>query len=435
MAITLLAALTLLPAILSILGEYIFWPLKIKYIKNPKLGIWGKVADRAIKKPWITIAAATLIFGALILGTVGWRTGGFVSGGPSSSSDSAKAVSIIDQHFSSSINNPQVLLLKYDKSLWNNLSLVTYAQSTISKSPLYKTVKGPIDLQNPALSEAQISKLYALLGPPNKLPFVQPNYDKVPSSVYAQYRQLDQFISDDGHTIQFYAVLAKGISNTPQAASQIPAMRTQLATVVAGSGASAYGVLSQDAFTYDIDNLSNNDLIKIIPLVLIVIALLLAILLRSLIAPIYLVITVGLTYLASLGFANIVFVHMNPNSSGINFVLPFLLFVFSMALGEDYNILVMNRIREETTKVPTLRKAITKAIGITGTTVTSAGLILSGTFVVLAIVGGSSEVEQIGYSIAFGIALDTFFVRTLLVPSIAILLGRFNWWPSKLSRK
>ena len=126
---------------------------------------------------------------------------------------------------------------------------------------------------------------------------------------------------------------------------------------------------------------------------------------------------------------------MNPNSSGINFVLPFLLFVFSMALGEDYNILVMNRIREETTKVPTLRKAITKAIGITGTTVTSAGLILSGTFVVLAIVGGSSEVEQIGYSIAFGIALDTFFVRTLLVPSIAILLGRFNWWPSKLSRK
>ncbi|MEI7674153.1 MAG: MMPL family transporter [bacterium] len=434
-AITLLAALTLLPAILSILGEYTFWPLKIKYIKNPKLGIWGKVADGVIKKPWITIAVATLIFGALILGTVGWRTGGFVSGGPSSSSDSAKAVSIIDQHFSSSINNPQVLLLKYDKSLWNNLSLVTYAQSTISKSPLYKIVKGPIDLKNPALSEAQISKLYALLGPPNKLPFVQPTYDKVPSSVYAQYRQLDQFISGDGHTMQFYAVLAKGTSNTPQAANQIPAMRTQLATVVAGSGASAYGVLSQDAFTYDIDNLSNNDLIKIIPLVLIVIALLLAILLRSLIAPIYLVITVGLTYLASLGFANIVFVHMNPNSSGINFVLPFLLFVFSMALGEDYNILVMNRIREETTKVPTLRQAITKAIGITGTTVTSAGLILSGTFVVLAIVGGSSEVEQIGYSIAFGIALDTFFVRTLLVPSIAILLGRFNWWPSKLSRK
>ena len=95
----------------------------------------------------------------------------------------------------------------------------------------------------------------------------------------------------------------------------------------------------------------------------------------------------------------------------------------------------MNRIREEATKYPTLSQAITKAIGVTGTTVTSAGLILAGTFIVLAIVGGSSQVEQIGFSIAFGIALDTFFVRTLLVPSIAVLLGRFNWWPSALSRK
>ena len=136
-----------------------------------------------------------------------------------------------------------------------------------------------------------------------------------------------------------------------------------------------------------------------------------------------------------MGFANIVFNHLSPNSSGINFVLPFLLFVFSMALGEDYNILVMSRIREESTKDVSLRQAITKAISVTGTTVTSAGLILAGTFIVLSVVGGSTEVQQIGFSIAFGILLDTFFVRTLLVPSIAVLLGRWNWWPSKLSRK
>ena len=106
-----------------------------------------------------------------------------------------------------------------------------------------------------------------------------------------------------------------------------------------------------------------------------------------------------------------------------------------MALGEDYNILVMSRIREESAKDVSLKLAITKAISVTGTTVTSAGLILAGTFIVLSVVGGSTEVQQIGFSIAFGILLDTFFVRTLLVPSVAVLLGRWNWWPSKLSRK
>src|SRR5207302_3753948 len=104
------------------------------------------------------------------------------------------------------------------------------------------------------------------------------------------------------------------------------------------------------------------------------------------------------------------------------------------ALGEDYNILVMSRIREEAHNAPTLAAAVTQAIGITGGTVTSAGIILAGTFVVLGLVGGRSDAQQLGFSIAFGVLLDTFFVRTLLVPSIALLLGRWNWWPSALSR-
>jgi RND superfamily putative drug exporter len=171
-----------------------------------------------------------------------------------------------------------------------------------------------------------------------------------------------------------------------------------------------------------------------VPVVLLIIAVLLAILLRSLVAPWYLILTVGLSYLATLGFANIVFVHLTYNSGGLSFILPFLLFIFGMALGEDYNILVMSRIREEAHGDVKLRGAITKAVGFTGTTVTSAGLILAGTFGVLGIVGGQVEVQQIGFSIAIGILLDTFFVRTLFVPSIAVLLGKWNWWPSKLYR-
>ena len=104
-----------------------------------------------------------------------------------------------------------------------------------------------------------------------------------------------------------------------------------------------------------------------------------------------------------------------------------------MALGEDYNILVMTRIREEAQHLP-LREAITVAVGQTGTTVTSAGLVLSSTFGVLA-AATSGQVRQIAIGLALGILLDTFVVRTLLVPSAAVMLGRYNWWPSRLARR
>ncbi len=145
------------------------------------------------------------------------------------------------------------------------------------------------------------------------------------------------------------------------------------------------------------------------------ILILLALMLRSLVAPWYLALTVGLSYLASLGFAMIVFVHLGGND-GLIFVLPLLMFVFSMALGEDYNILVMSRIREEAHHTPNLSVALTRAIGITGGTITSAGIILAGTFAVLGIAGGRGEAQELGFSIAFGVLLDTFFVRTLLDP-------------------
>ena len=168
------------------------------------------------------------------------------------------------------------------------------------------------------------------------------------------------------------------------------------------------------------------------PVVLVIIAALLALLLRSLVAPWYLIVTVGLSYLASLGFAMIVFVHLGGDAS-LNFVIPFLLFIFAMALGEDYNILLMSRIREEAHHAA-LGDALTRAIGLTGGTITSAGIILGGTFAVLALAGNTDQARQLGFTIAFAVFLDTFFVRTLLVPSVAVLLGRWNWWPSRLSR-
>jgi RND superfamily putative drug exporter len=167
----------------------------------------------------------------------------------------------------------------------------------------------------------------------------------------------------------------------------------------------------------------------------VLIALLLAIVLRSLVAPLYLVASIVLSYGAALGLVGIVFVHLG-GQGGISFILPFLMFVFLMALGSDYNILIMSRIREEAHQLP-LRDAVARAIGRTGSTITTAGVILGGTFAVLAVAGGSAgggQIQQIGYGVAAGVLMDTFLLRSLLVPSLVVLLGRINWWPSHLAR-
>jgi putative drug exporter of the RND superfamily len=192
-------------------------------------------------------------------------------------------------------------------------------------------------------------------------------------------------------------------------------------------------VLGLDAASYDIEDYSTADLQAVAPVVLGAIALLLVLLLRSLVPPIYLIATVGLSYLAALGFATLVFVRLG-GEDGLNFVIPIVLFIFAMALGEDYNSLLMTRVREEA-EGRSLREALTQAIGHTGGTITSAGLILAGTFTVLGIAGNSEQARQLGFTIAFAVLLDTFFVRTLLVPSIATLLNRWNWWPSAISRR
>jgi RND superfamily putative drug exporter len=168
-----------------------------------------------------------------------------------------------------------------------------------------------------------------------------------------------------------------------------------------------------------------------------VIGLLLCLVMRSLVAPLYLIASVGISYLAALGLSVLLFIKLG-NSGGLVFFMPFLMFIFLLALGEDYNILMMTRIREEARQLP-LREAVARALSATGSTITSAGLVLAGSFLVLTLVagsgGGGSQIRDIGLGLALGILMDTFLVRTLLVPSTVVLLGRWNWWPSRLARE
>jgi RND superfamily putative drug exporter len=435
LGILLLSALTLLPALLSIFGRVSFWPSKTK-AGEFKLGLWGRIADKVVHKPVHTLVAGTLILGALSIGMIHYKTGGFSNASPAQGSDSAQGSAVIAAHFPASNNDPEVLILRFGDSVWSSPTAAHAAQEKFAASGFFTSITGPFGSGKTLLPAAELSTLHKELGSPQNLSLAPPAKSKIPIKTYQEYRSLSQFISPDGRTVQYYALFKGAKSGSSVAASKVPAARAEITSVAQSVGAQTSGLYSQDAFVYDINHSANSDLELIVPVVLLIIAVLLALLLRSLVAPWYLIASVGLSYVATLGFAVTVFVVFGNSKDGINFILPFLLFIFSMALGEDYNILVMSRVREEAMKEHSFKEAIVHAIGITGSTVTSAGLILAGTFTVLGLSsGGDAQVQQIGFAIAFGILLDTFFVRTLFVPSIAILFGRWNWWPSKLSRR
>ena len=185
------------------------------------------------------------------------------------------------------------------------------------------------------------------------------------------------------------------------------------------------------AVQFDLREAAGRDSLLIPPLVLVVVFLILIGLLRALIAPLVLIGTVILSFLAALGVGYFVFdvVFGFPGSDPS---LPLSAFVFLVALGVDYNIFLIARAREETEKHGT-EQGILRALAVTGGVITSAGIVLAGTFSVLAVLP-LVFLTEIGFVVAFGVLLDTFLVRSVLVPSIALTIGDRFWWPSSLVR-
>ncbi len=432
----LLAGLTLLPALLAIFGRAVFWPTSTRQVAVQPIGAWGRLTRGLVTRPLITLIVGVLFFGGLALGTLNAPTTGFADqGGGPAGADSTLGTALIAAHYPSATTNVTQALFRFPQSVWNDTSALTTAQQHLTAIAGVRTVLGPLSPNGIPLTAAQLSALHQALGAPQALPAVEPTalQATLPVQVYNAYRGTAQYISADSQTIAFILVL-KDSGGGPAAIDAVPALRDAVTTAATAAGASQSGILGLNEFAYDVDSVSSADLSHIIPIVALLIALLLAAVLRSLIAPLYLVASVVLSYLAALGLVALVFVRIG-GQDGLNFVLPFFMFVFLMALGSDYNILVMTRIREEAETKP-LREAVTHAIGVTGGTVTTAGTILAGTFAVLGLAAGggpgSGQIEQIALGIGGGILMDTFLVRTLLVPSIVTLLGRWNWWPSPL---
>jgi RND superfamily putative drug exporter len=434
--IMLLAALTLLPALLAVFGRAVFWPAHPRPTREHRDGVWARTAGRLITFPRLTLAVGILLFGGLALGRIGASpTGGFAGSVPSTT-DSGKGEQALIAHFPAAAAQPEIAILSFKSSLWLDAQPAATAQGMLSANPLFRAVSGPFGA-DPFFTGSSIAHLVKTLGPPDRLPPEQPAGIRMKPAAYNAYRALAQFFTPDGKMVQFVTTPVRNNVDNQTDLNDVPALRSAVQAVARQVGADKSGVYGLLPVAYDVSQTSSADMQRLIPIVAVLILLLLAIVLRSLVAPLYLVISVVLSYMAALGLAGIAFVHIvgRPN---LWFVLPIVMFIFLMALGSDYNILVMSRIREEAQHYP-LAEAVKRAIGATGTTVTTAGLILGGTFAAFGVAAPAGDLGEgmrnMGYGIAAGILLDTFFVRTLLVPAAVVLIGRRNWWPSPLFRR
>jgi RND superfamily putative drug exporter len=437
-AMILLAGLTLLPALLAIFGNAAFWPSHPKPGQDRE-GAWGKIAARLIQRPALTLTIGVVFFGAMAAAALGYYSSGF--GGAASAPKGTSAAAgnaLVARKFPASSANPANIVLRYAAPVWEQPAEIARAEASLTASGRFTALLGPLSPNGTALTPGTYARLHARLGNPLKLaPVEPPTATGISPADYNAYRATAGFVGPGGRVIQFEASLRAGGQQSTGALNATPQIRRIVAQAARASGATASGLAGEAAALYDVSETSNHDLINIIPIAILAIALLLAVVLRSLVAPIYLIISVALSYLAALGLSTIIFIDI-AGDKGLTFILPFLMFIFLLALGEDYNILVMTRIREEARTLP-LREAVVRAVARTGSTVTSAGVILAGTFGVLGIVAGSSasgsQVRAIGFGLAIGILLDTFVVRTVLVPATVTLLGRWNWWPAAMSRR
>jgi RND superfamily putative drug exporter len=397
-----LAALTLLPALLLLFGRAVFWPRRPAF--EPEVvaaehgmrttGLWARLAGLIARRPRVIWIATTLVLLAGAAGITQLQADGVAQSdlviGASEARDGQIA---LGEHFPGGSGSPMYVVVDED-SLQDAADVllahdgVDAVSVTAADSP---SGSAPV-------TEDGITAVGAP-GTPAPAPTV------VDGEVLLQATLTDAADSD-------------------AAASTVRDLRTQLDDLDAIVG----GVT---ATAIDTDDASIHDRNLIIPVILVVIMLILMLLLRSILAPVLLILTTVLSFGAAMGVSALVFNGIF-DFPGADPAVPLYGFVFLVALGIDYNIFLMTRVREESLEHGT-REGVLRGLSITGGVITSAGLVLAATFAALSVIPILFLV-QLAFIVAFGVLLDTFVVRSLLVPALAYDIGRTIWWPSKLSR-
>ena len=362
-------------------GRWAFWP-KVPQLGEPdsKLsGVWSKLSGLVGRKPrvtWVSTALVLLVFAGFstTLNANGVATSESFTNGEEV--DSVIGQNVLVDHFPGGLGSE---------------TIVTANQSS---------------------SDQVLSKIAATPGVADTVPYVNPS--------------TGERTAVDGRVL--FSVTLQSPSDSAKAEVVIGNLRTSFESIPDAQAR----VGGPTAVAFDINEANLRDRNVIIPTVLIVILIILTILLRAFNAPIILVGTVLLSYFATLGACALAFNYIF-DFPGADPSFPLFAFVFLVALGVDYNIFLLTRVREETVLLGT-RQGILKGLTVTGGVITSAGIVLAATFLVLAVLPLVS-LRQIGFAVALGVLIDAFIVRTTLVPALAYDIGKKVWWPSTLSKK
>jgi RND superfamily putative drug exporter len=372
-ATMLAASFTLLPALLSLLGERAFWQpgrsrgsLVASTATQEPRNRWQRVAALVQRRSRALVALVTAALVVLALGNLSDHgTIGFGQG-ETKPTNSSRGTAVLNEHFPPGIGSP--------------LTAVVAAEE------LEPVIAGMKDLDAVKL---------ALPVPPTEA-------------------------GAEGVVV----LVLSGNPYSGAAADEVERIRDRLHAIA--PSALLGGIPAEN---YDIEQTNSRDTKLIVPLVLLVVGLILIAVLRALVAPAFLILTVVLSFAATLGLCTFVFSQLSDEGVAFNLVL--MAFLFLVALGVDYNIFLMTRAREEAAARGT-REGVLAALVHTGGVVTGAGLILAGTFATLTLLP-LEELVQIGATVAIGVLLDTFVVRALLIPAIAYRLGERTWWPARVA--
>lgn len=410
-AFSVLSALTFLPALLALCGRAAFWPFIPKEplatipedLTQPVKGLWPRQASfvaRNARTVWIacTIVLLAGAFGITQLKADGVSTSELVLG----ASEARDGQEVLAEHFPAGSGSP-VYVIVPEGELADTAEVLEDADgidSVAVASEESPTGQAAVTVED---GEAVLTAV----GPPGT---------PAPEATVA-----------DGDVLVIGTLT--DAADSVAAEDQVRELRADLDETL-GAGTAIVG--GETATDIDTNDTSTRDRSVIIPVVLVVILLILMLLLRSVLAPVLLIATVILSFATALGVSALVFNNVF-GFPGADPAVPLFGFVFLVALGVDYNIFLMSRVREESL-VHGTRPGILRGLVATGGVITSAGLVLAATFAALGVIP-ILFLAQIAFIVAFGVLLDTFIVRSLLVPALSYDIGRAIWWPSKLWRR
>ena len=369
-AVGVFAMLTLLPALLVIFPRGVFWPYKPAYgsAEPTAHGLWARAGWAIAPRPRLVWVSTAVVLGILALGLTNLQASGLTNAQSfRGHPDSVTGQAVLAAHFPAGEGEPVVVI--------GSPAAAAPLRAAFAATPGIAHVTAPV-------TRAGYAYLQGTLTAPPDSQAASNTIDRVRAAVHA-----------------------------------VPGARA----LVGG----------QSAVSLDVARASDQDRTLLLPLILAVVFVILAILLRALVAPLILTATVVLSFAAALGVSAFFFTHVF-GFGGADPSFPLLVYVFLVALGIDYNIFLMTRVREEARRRDTRHGAIT-GLAATGGVITSAGFVLAGTFAALATIP-STFTTELGFAVAFGILLDTIVVRSVLVTALNLDVGRWMWWPSRLAR-